>query len=279
MKMNKIFPFPRLVLSVIAILTLSWAPANPVNEIDSKTATNEIANKHSNLSPLSLLENQASTIYDAIHLENAGLSFEVFEKAYIGFLNLQTSHKVSEQSSILSIADFNQSSKNKRLWIIDLKNESLLLNTWVSHGRGSGGDIATQFSNTNNSHQSSLGFYVTGEVYSGKHGRSLRLDGMDNGFNSNARSRAIVLHGASYVSPQAIKNLNRLGLSHGCPAVPLELSNKIIDLVKNKTVLYIHANSKGYHSVYLNPEVAGKRLLASIDNTDQDQPLDSHIGI
>src|SRR5690606_11848276 len=135
--------------------------------------------------------------------------------------------------------------------------KQLLLNTWVSHGRGSGVEMATKFSNTSSSHQSSLGFYVTGEVYHGKHGRSLRLDGMDADFNSKARERAIVIHGASYVSAQAIKSLNRLGLSHGCPAVPAELSNEIIDLVKEKTVLYIHADSPNYRSDSLNEEMAG----------------------
>jgi len=135
--------------------------------------------------------------------------------------------------------------------------------------------MATKFSNTNNSYQSSLGFYVTGEVYHGKHGRSLRLDGMDTGFNDNARSRAIVLHGANYVSYQAIKSLNRLGLSHGCPAVPLNLSNQIIDIVKDKTVLYIHSDVSHYSSKYLNEELAGKTLLASFLNEETNQQYES----
>jgi len=276
MEIKKRLSYSGFILSLIAIITLSWAPVNPVNETNSQVTKNKILEDNIELDPLTLLEDQALIIYESIKLEDTGLSFDVFENAFIGFLNLKNSHKVPRESSILSIADFNLSSKKKRLWIVDLQNESLLLNTWVSHGRGSGGEMATQFSNTTNSHQSSLGFYVTGEVYSGKHGRSLRLDGMDQGFNSNARSRAIVLHGASYVSSQAIKSLNRLGLSHGCPAVPLELTNKIIDLVKDKSVLYIHADFPAYHSVYLNPENAGKRLLASIDVMSDSS---SHVGI
>jgi len=257
MNIKKIISFPKLVLFVIAILTLSWIPVIPAIE------HNPVIKKDNPiLTPLSLLENETSAIYESMKLANVGLPFKVFEEAYIGFLNLKNSEKISEESSILSIADFDKSSKTKRLWIVDLKNDSLLLNTWVSHGRGSGNDMATKFSNLSNSYQSSLGFYITGEVYNGKHGRSLRLDGMDSGFNDNARARAIVLHGAPYVSSQAIQSLNRLGLSHGCPAVPLELTNQIIDLIKEKTVLYIHADSPAYHSVYLNPEEAGKRLLA-----------------
>lgn len=266
MDIKKIVFSPRIVLLLIAVITLSWVPVNPVSEVKY-----EMKKEHSVLSPLELLKNEASAIYKNIKLENVGLSFNVFEEAYIGFLNLKNSNKINQDASILSIADFDQSSKTKRLWIVDLDKDSLLLNTWVSHGRGSGNDMATKFSNQSNSYQSSLGFYVTGEVYNGKHGRSLRLDGMDNGFNDNARNRAIVLHGASYVSSQAIKSLNRLGLSHGCPAVPVELTNEIIDLIKEKTVLYIHADSPVYHSVYLNYEEAGKRLLAytNLDSTFQ----------
>lgn len=256
MKRLKLLTFPVVVLAIIAMVTLSWVPVNPVN-VDPKEEENLV------LAPEMILEQQASTIYQDADLASSGLRFDVFERAYTGYLNLQENRNSSSTSHIISIADFSQSSKKKRLWIVDLTNSSLLLNTWVSHGRGSGGDMATSFSNINNSHQSSLGFYLTGEVYYGKHGRSLRLDGMDSGFNDNARRRAIVLHGASYVSQSAINSLNRLGLSHGCPAVPLELTDEIIDLVKNKTVLYIHADSPQYQSVYLNTEEAGRTLLAS----------------
>lgn len=262
MKRLKLVTVPGMILVVIAILTLSWVPVNPENvEIKREEKLT--------LSSEMLLEQHASTIYWEAELHEKGLKFEVFEKAYIGYLNLQGSKHTSLQSHVLSIADFSQSSKKKRLWIVDLNNSRLILNTWVSHGRGSGGEMATKFSNTNNSHQSSLGFYLTGEVYYGKHGRSLRLDGMDSGFNDNARQRAIVLHGASYVSQSAINSLNRLGLSHGCPAVPLELTDEIIDVIKNKTVFYIHADYPSYRSVYLNTEKAGRTLIAS-SNPDED---------
>lgn len=216
------------------------------------------------ISSSELIRSQIEVAYHKINLEETGLSFDAFSKAYIGYLNLKAENIVNEKASVLSIADFSISSKSKRLWIIDIEENKLLLNTWVSHGRGSGADIATRFSNTVNSHQSSLGFYVTGEVYYGKHGRSLRLDGMDDGFNSRARERAIVIHGAKYVSAQAIKNLNRLGLSHGCPAVPLEQSDKIIDLVKNKTVFYVHANQPSYASRFLDETKAGQVLQTAL---------------
>eukprot|EP01132_Coremiostelium_polycephalum_P021988 gene21988-26094_t len=124
----------------------------------------------------------------------------------------------------LDIVDFDQSSTRKRLWIIDLEKKELLMNTWVAHGQRSGADVATSFSNNNNSLQSSVGFYITAETYYGQHGISLKLDGMDEGFNSNARSRSIVVHGAAYVGQHSIQALGRLGRSQGCPAVPAELA-------------------------------------------------------
>lgn len=254
--------YPVLIVCVL-VAALSWKTTLPSKEKQDFIESTQAAEPKEELSGLKLVDEQIQLAFQESQLENSGLDFEVFRRAYIGFINLQGFGKISSSASILSIADFSLSSKKKRLWIIDLVKNKVLLNTWVSHGRGSGGEMATQFSNTTNSYQSSLGFYVTGEVYYGKHGRSLRLDGMDNGFNNKARERAIVIHGARYVSTQAIKSLNRLGLSHGCPAVPVELTNEIIDIVKNKSVLYIHADSPEYASKFLNEGRAGESLLAS----------------
>ncbi|KAA5547697.1 murein L,D-transpeptidase catalytic domain family protein [Adhaeribacter rhizoryzae] len=190
--------------------------------------------------------------FDRMDLRGKGLKLAIYRKAVIGFHNLKRSKKVSASKSILSIVDFSKSSRQKRLWIIDLKNEKLLYHTLVAHGQGSGAEMATVFSNKLNSHQSSLGFYVTGNTYFGKHGLSLKLHGMDTGFNSNAYQRAIVVHGADYVSNNFIKQQGRLGRSHGCPAVPQELNKKIIEVIKNQTVLYIDADVNTYASVYLN---------------------------
>lgn len=256
--------YPIIVLCVL-LIAMGWKaiPSRSIEKENKIETAAETSREISVPSASTLIDAQIEAIFNESQLENAGLAFDVFRSAYIGFVNLQAAQKVPATATVLSVADFSISSKKKRLWIVDLAKKQLLLNTWVSHGRGSGVDMATKFSNTSSSHQSSLGFYVTGEVYHGKHGRSLRLDGMDADFNSKARERAIVIHGASYVSAQAIKSLNRLGLSHGCPAVPAELSNEIIDLVKEKTVLYIHADSPNYRSDFLNEEMAGEVLLAS----------------
>lgn len=272
MYMKKIIYFI-LILCFISFV-LSWKITPSISEnIDGQVEhVNKDLPQKSIPSSAKLIDEQIQDVFQKSGLDSSELSYEVFRKAHIGFINLKTAGEVPASARVLSIVDFNMSSKRKRLWIVDLDKKEVLLNTWVSHGRGSGDDIATKFSNTNSSYQSSIGFYVTGEVYNGKHGRSLRLDGMDAGFNNRARERAIVIHGADYVSAQTIKNLNRLGLSHGCPAVPSNLSNQIIDIVKDKTVLFINAKVSSYTSKYLNEDLAGKTLLASfLDHVERSE--------
>jgi hypothetical protein len=204
-------------------------------------------------------------LYDSTHLDSTGLSMTVFEKAVTGYYNLKITGKVSNEKSIISIADFDQLSSTKRLWIIDLDKHALLLNTWVAHGLYSGDDRATHFSNTNESNQSSVGFFVTGEVYNGKHGRSLKLDGMDDGINDHARARSIVIHGASYVSQGTINTLGRLGRSQGCPAVPQELANDVINTIEGKTILFINTSEESYTSRFLNEHLAADLAEMTMD--------------
>ncbi|MDQ0639519.1 hypothetical protein QF042_003084 [Pedobacter sp. W3I1] len=208
----------------------------------------------------SLYNQYISNIYHQVHLDSAGLSEQVFEKALTGFYNLKYSGLLHAKS-ILTIADFDQESSKKRLYIIDLASKKLLLNTWVAHGQNSGGDKPSNFSNNINSNQSSLGFYLTGEIYYGKHGRSLKLDGMDQGFNSNARERAIVVHGASYVSQKSIDQLGRLGRSQGCPAVPAKLADQVINTISDRTVLFINNSDQQYNSSFLNETLAASVIL------------------
>lgn len=215
-----------------------------VNEVPAPISADSIYNKH------------LDDLYLAANLGASGLSRLVFDKAVTGFYNLKNAGKLSASKSIISIADMSQTSSTKRLWVIDLDKKQLLLNTWVAHGKNTGDDNATRFSNINSSNQSSLGFYITGEVYYGKHGRSLRLDGMDNGYNDNARSRAIVVHGADYVGQGTINALGRLGRSLGCPAVAPELSDKLINTIEGKTVLFINGADQHYTSKYLDNHLA-----------------------
>ncbi|MEJ5996213.1 murein L,D-transpeptidase catalytic domain family protein [Pedobacter sp. Du54] len=199
-------------------------------------------------------------IYQAAHLKDAGLLEATFEKALTGFYNLKKAGQLSKKS-ILTIVDFDQVSTKKRLYIIDLDKKEILLNTWVAHGQRSGNNEAIKFSNQNDSFSSSLGFYVTGEVYRGMHGKSLKLDGMDEGFNNNARMRSIVVHGAAYVSKGTIQALGRLGRSQGCPAVAPELADKVISTIEDKTVLFINKSQEAYTSKYLDHTLAANFAL------------------
>lgn len=165
-------------------------------------------------------------------------SFDCFNLALDGFHLLKAKGLV--QKNILTLVDFSLSSNKKRLWVIDLDKKIILFQTLVAHGRNTGEEFAKQFSNQAESFQSSVGFYATGEIYDGKHGMSLKLDGLEKGLNDKARERAVVVHGADYVSESFIKQNKRLGRSLGCPALPVEMNAKIINVIKNKSCLFIY---------------------------------------
>ncbi|WP_317169176.1 murein L,D-transpeptidase catalytic domain family protein [Mucilaginibacter humi] len=173
-----------------------------------------------------------------------------------------------QNSSVITVVDFTKSSREKRMWIIDILNKKLLLNTLVAHGQGSGDDMATMFSDNNESHQSSLGFFLADDVYIGKHGRSLRLDGLDAGFNTSARARGIVVHAADYVSESNIARIGRLGRSFGCPAVSPQVVTRVINTIKGKTVFFINGNNPRYNSKYLNDNVLANFTSPDTTTTD-----------
>lgn len=186
------------------------------------------------------LEKEVTEKYNSCNL-NGRIPFEVFRMAMFGYLNIEPKNK-----NVLTIIDFSKPSTEKRFYLIDLKNDTLLINTWVAHGKNSGEDTAVVFSNINNSRMSSPGFFVTAETYEGSHGYSLRIDGIEKHINNKARKRFIVIHGADYVSEDFIKKNGRLGRSWGCPAVPNELSKPIIDLIKNGSCIFVNVNDPEY---------------------------------
>lgn len=235
-----------LCMSVYLITALSVKPVDAGENV-SYAVTNEAA-----------VNNYVTRLYKQIDFGNGNkLSFDVFAKAYHGYLTLREAGKLNNDKQLLTVCDFTESSTEDRLWIIDLNKKKVIFNTYVAHGQGSGDEYATAFSNSENSHQSSLGFYVTGETYIGEHGVSLRLHGMDNGFNSAAYDRGIVVHGANYVSGRFIASNDRLGRSWGCPAVPSSLSDKIISTIKDGTCLFIYYPQKKYlqTAYWLNKKV------------------------
>nr|WP_084722219.1 murein L,D-transpeptidase catalytic domain family protein [Photobacterium aquae] len=137
----------------------------------------------------------------------------------------------------LVIIDFNRPSDERRFYVVDLLGKKLRYQTYTTHGIESGGKYATRFSNTANSRQTSLGIYKTAETYYGKYGYSLRLDGLSEGMNDNARDRLIVIHGADYASPDFLEKNNFIGWSWGCPALPPEQTREIIDLIKGGSIV------------------------------------------
>ena len=142
--------------------------------------------------------------------------------------------------STLTVIDYSRPSTQKRLWVFDVKTRALLFEELVAHGRGSGDNLATAFSNDAESHQSSLGLFRAEETYSGKNGYSLRLRGLDEGFNDHAYDRAIVMHGASYVSDDVARAHGRLGRSWGCPALREGIAREVIDTVKGTGLVFAY---------------------------------------
>lgn len=159
-----------------------------------------------------------------------------------------------DNKSILTVIDYSKPSHERRLWVFDLKRGRTLYNTWVSHGKNSGQIYATSFSNTPGSLKSSIGVYKTAETYVGNEGYSLRLSGLEPGFNSNAYSRDVVVHGAWYVSPATIKRYGAIGRSWGCPAVDKTLSTPLINTIKGNTVVVAYYPDRYWlsHSRFLN---------------------------
>ncbi|XOV92951.1 MAG: murein L,D-transpeptidase catalytic domain family protein [Bacteroidota bacterium] len=187
--------------------------------------------------------------------------FDLFELGLIGHFNLKESGKILSKD-IITLIDFRVSSNNRRLWIVDLNQNKVMFQTVVSHGKNTGEEFARNFSNTIHSNKSSLGLYITGEKYYGKHGLSLRLDGQEAGFNDNARQRAVVIHGASYATRDFAKAYGRLGRSFGCPAIPKKYHKEMINLISDKSTLFIYYPSTDYlqNSKFLNRERADQYL-------------------
>lgn len=260
---NKIKKFPLWAIALVFFITgasaISWVPTT-LKEVSSVETSSDNGLKVRTASSeegsaMALFNEYVNTVYSAANLEESSLDFDLFKKVVVGYYNFKHGQFLSTGKSLVTIVDFNKPSTEKRLWIVDLENKKLLFHTLVAHGQGSGVDMAQNFSNTSNSNQSSLGFYIANETYAGKHGTSLRLDGMDEGFNTNARARGVVVHGADYVSQSFIDQHGRLGRSWGCPALPPELTSTIINTIKGKTLLYIAGPSTNYSSSHLDEQV------------------------
>ncbi|MCW3114581.1 MAG: hypothetical protein JWR18_2977 [Segetibacter sp.] len=200
-----------------------------------------------------VLKKTADSIYDLISLREYGLERDVFFNAFKGYQYLEKRGKLAK-TNLLTICDYSQSSNNKRLYVIDVVNSRLLFNTFVSHGKNSGNEFATSFSNHNNSNKSSLGFMVTGSTYSGKAGYCMRFNGIEAGINDRVKSRGIVLHGSRFVNEDIMSARGTIGKSLGCPAVPFGLHTRIIDAIKGGSCFFVNSPDQWYvnNSTILN---------------------------
>ncbi|OFY19966.1 MAG: hypothetical protein A2W98_13355 [Bacteroidetes bacterium GWF2_33_38] len=187
-----------------------------------------------------------SDIYSVLKLSEIGLKAEVFNYAIKGLKKLETNGKL-HNSDIISIVDYSQSSNKKRLYVIDLKNQKLLFNTYVAHGKNTGEEFAKNFSNEEGSLKSSLGFYVTELPIMGSHtGFSLLINGVEQGVNDNALKRSIIVHSADYATETFIQKNGRLGRSWGCPVLPPDMIKPVIETIKGGTCLFIYNLNENY---------------------------------
>ena len=182
---------------------------------------------------------ECEELYEVMQLDGV-VNPVAFRQAVAGYNKIE-----QRKRDILTLIDFSKPSTEKRLFVFDMRQRKLLFSSVVAHGRNSGGNYATSFSNAVGSYKSSLGFYLTGSTYRGKNGYSLLLDGLEKGINDCARERAIVVHGAAYANPSVSRG-GRLGRSFGCPALPQALTKPIINTIKGGSVLFIYANNKEY---------------------------------
>jgi len=187
----------------------------------------------------------ADSVFRKAALYTYGLDRSVFFDAYKGYQYLLSQGKLSNPG-LLTIADYSQSAKKKRLYVIDMNEGKVLFNTFVSHGKNSGVEYASDFSNSQHSNKSSVGFMITAETYIGIAGYSLRLDGVEEKINDQVRIRNIVMHGSQFVNYERIYEKGTIGNSLGCPAIPMSDHKQVIDRIKGGSCLFINSDESHY---------------------------------
>jgi hypothetical protein len=181
----------------------------------------------------------ARTLIDAVTTQAPTLDRAVLELALRATSCAERSGQL-RRPSILTVIDYSLPSTARRLWVLDLARRRLLHEELVAHGRGSGENVAMRFSNEPGSRQSSVGLFVTGDTYVGRHGRSLRLHGLEPGVNDRAFDRAVVVHAAPYVSERFVARHGRIGRSWGCPALAPEVAPRVIDTIRGGSAIFAY---------------------------------------
>ncbi|AYZ72811.1 peptidase [Fusobacterium necrophorum] len=195
----------------------------------------EIEEMEKPLKPLNIQE-----IYQKLDLQGK-LDYKIFEEGYLGYLMIG-----NKNSDYFAIVDYTKPSNEKRFFLLDMKHYKIETQTYVSHAKNSGLEMALHFSNDKNSMQSSLGFYLTKDTYKGEYGYSLVLEGLEDNINSNAKERKIVMHGGDFAEEEYLKTYGFLGRSWGCPVLPKSEITAVIDKLKNHHVLFIAGNDEYY---------------------------------
>lgn len=202
----------------------------------------------STINPIDKYHNEAEELdlpFQLYHeIGNTSMSYEAFDIAYQGWMKLKDSLLV--KTNIITLVDFSQPSTSKRFYLIDIDKRQIIYQNYVAHGKNTGILEAQKFSNIVHSNQSSLGFFKTGETYYGKHGLSLKLDGLEKGLNDMARKRHIVVHKAHYAEETFIKKHGRLGRSYGCPAIPAANYDFVINKIKDGSLFFIYHPTENY---------------------------------
>jgi L,D-transpeptidase catalytic domain len=229
----------RLIRNAMAVLPALLLMSNTSSPLIGNAITVKVANSSS------VVITPAADNYTAWNLNAAGISQQAFTEAMKGYIYLQEK-KLLNNTNVLTIVDYSKPSSQKRLFVLDMNAGKILFNTLVAHGRNSGLEYATDFSNAESSHKTSLGFFITMNTYNGGNGYSLKLQGCERGINDKALERAIVVHGADYADENFLHSNGYLGRSYGCPAVPEKVSKKIIDAIKNGSCMFLYHPTKKY---------------------------------
>jgi L,D-transpeptidase catalytic domain len=238
------------VPALLLLTTFAVGPRLHLNEVQAADAAQPAKPKPVAAVPAAVKTVQATpavlTPAKAVFAKDVkGLSPKVLAMA-LDAMACAKAKGASGSDELLTIIDYSLPSTQRRLWVLDLKHGDVLFNELVAHGRGSGDNYATRFSNLNDSHQTSLGLFLTGGTYTGGNGYSMVLKGLDAGVNDNAEPRHIVMHGAWYVSNDQIRSQGRLGRSWGCPALSQDMAPRVIDTIKGGTFVFSYAGEASW---------------------------------
>ena len=231
-----------LIVTVLTVFLFAFTSAK--NETNHNTTIAAAVNV-SAVNNEGAAESEAAALYTEMNLGSIGLKQDVFSTSIQGFKKLVAKGTVTNDN-LITIADFSQPSTQKRLYVLDLKTKKVLFNTLVAHGKNTGALMAKNFSNSASSLKSSPGFYVTEDTYTGHNGYSLRINGLEKNINDNALNRAVVMHGAPYVSESFANSMGFIGRSWGCPAVPVAYHKAIINTIKGGSCLFIYTTEDNY---------------------------------